>query len=102
MRVEANEYREKEEEAKRQSFLGHLGRNSSYGSMGDEDADSKETVPIEKLGTKIVLTSKLNTNESKAKKRTIALKQQKVSPKAQSQPKISRDELRKEREEKLK
>ena len=78
MRVEANEYREKEEEAKRQSFLGHLGKSSSYGS--DEDADSKETeskaVPIEKLGTKIILTSKLNTNESKTKKRAISLKHQ--------------------------
>ena len=76
MRAEANEYREKEEEACRKSMLEHLGQGSEADSQHDDYADeihsaseSKKTEGrnIENAGINNSMTSKLNTHETKAK-----------------------------------
>ena len=77
MRAEANEYREKEEEACRKSFLDHLEQGSDAGSHYDDYAatelnsasESKKTDGrnVENGGANISMTSKLNTQETKPK-----------------------------------
>ena len=115
MRKEVTEWREKEEEARRQSLLGHLGQDSSRATLG-EDTTGTATDDVktegklilnENLGSLDGMTSKLHARESRSKYNTIAniakiRRQFHTKTKSESQPKASRVEMRRQREEKLK